>query len=85
MPAITNYRHNMVTSKVKIRQQHLQPVEVLTYCKDDRIGTIAVGEDRAVIQVRPDVVISKPTLRQAIAWMAANGWSILIDEWRGLS
>lgn len=75
----------MSTRKAKIRQQHLHPVEVLTYSKDGRIGTIAVGEDRAVIQVRPDVVISKPTLRQAIAWMAANGWSILIDEWRGLS
>ena len=50
--------------------------------EEGRIATIAACGDRVMIQDREDCVISRPSIRSAIAWLEARGWSILIDEWR---
>lgn len=50
--------------------------------RNGQLATIAEYDGRVAIQALRGVIIRRPTITSAIAWMESRGYNLLIDEWR---
>lgn len=55
---------------------------LLRFEREGQLATIAEYDGRVAIQALRGVIIRRPTITSAIAWMESRGYNLLIDEWR---